>query len=98
MKIGVDIAGHGGQLAVGREDGLRGLALLHDFLSLFLVLPEIGVRDFLFEGGYRFAAAGNVKDSSAQGRCACEARPARAADLRSSSALPLRLRILACER
>ena len=84
MKIGVDIAGHGLQLRVGSENRLRRLALLHDFLGLFLVLPEIRLRDFLFQGGYGFAAAGNVKDSSARVRCACEVLPAAAVNLRSS--------------
>ena len=84
MKIGVDIAGHGLQLSVRSEDCLGGFPLLHDFLGLFLVLPEIGLCDFLFQGGYGVAAAGNVKDSSARARCACEVLPAAVEYLQSS--------------
>src|SRR5580704_15339432 len=94
MKIGIDIAGHGRQLRVGSEDRFRRLALLHHFLGLFLVLPEIRLRDFLFQGGYGFTAAGNVKDNSARVRCACEARPVAAVNLQSSWSVSLNLEVL----
>jgi hypothetical protein len=51
MKISVDVAGHGRQFRVGGEDRFRGLALLHHFLRLLLILPEVRLRDFLFQGG-----------------------------------------------
>jgi hypothetical protein len=50
MEIGVDIAGHGRQLCVGGQNGFRGFALLHHFLGNFLILPDIRMRDFIFQG------------------------------------------------
>jgi hypothetical protein len=51
MKIRLDVAGHGREFRVRDEDRLGGLALLHDFLGLFLILPEVRRRYFLFDGG-----------------------------------------------
>ena len=51
MKIRLDVAAHGRELRIRGEDRVGGLALLHYFLGLFLIVPEIRRGDFGFDGG-----------------------------------------------
>jgi len=70
MKVGFQVAQPAGQLLVGLEAVFGLLALLEDFLGLFLVLPEIRLAYFRFQAGEDFAVVADVKDSSARARCA----------------------------
>jgi hypothetical protein len=70
MEIGFEVAGFAVERFGGAEAVFDLLALLENSLRLLLILPEIRVADFFFEGGELLAGGFYVKDSSARGRCA----------------------------
>jgi hypothetical protein len=43
VNVGLDVAGKRGELFLGADARLGGLALLQDALGFFLVLPKIGL-------------------------------------------------------
>jgi hypothetical protein len=62
----------------------RALPFAKNALRFLLVVPEAGLRDFLFEGFQFFAEMRGVKDSSAQARCAASVLRIDIADLPES--------------
>ena len=66
LKQCVDIADQRGDSGILVECRFQALALLHQLLAGFLVVPEIGLRDLLFDLRQLLLFGGNVKDSSAQ--------------------------------
>jgi hypothetical protein len=51
MEIGLDVAHFAIERVLGGDAVFDYLALLEDGLGLFLVLPEVCVADFSFQGG-----------------------------------------------
>jgi len=48
VKIRLDVAQHSRELGIGRDNPFGNFSLLENFLGLFLILPEIGMRGFRF--------------------------------------------------
>ncbi len=84
VEIGLKIARPPLELLV-RLDAFFGLlALLENFLRLFLVLPEIRLGGFCFEAAEPLPAARSLKGSSARVRCAFAAQRSDVRGLRES--------------
>jgi hypothetical protein len=64
FDVRFDIAGQRGELAIGGELIFGALAFLQDTLRLFLIVPEVGVGDFLLERLYARAILLRVKENS----------------------------------
>jgi hypothetical protein len=82
MKIGVQVADLALERFLSLDAILELFALLQGGLRLFLVLPEIQIVYFFFEGGTLLPGGRGVKDSSAPARCASGARRSAVAGLR----------------
>jgi hypothetical protein len=82
VEIGFDVADAAYELFVRGDIAFRVFTLLQDALGFFLVLPEGGIAGLCFEGFQAFAVGGDVKDSSARGRCAFSIRQNEFEDLR----------------
>lgn len=94
VEIGFDVADGAREFFVGGNIAFGVFTLLQNSLSFFLVLPEGGIAGLGFEGLQAFAVGGNVKDSSARGRCAFSIRQNESEDLRCGhSQLPSRFKI-----
>src|SRR5208282_1511954 len=70
LEIAFQVVQQAGEFFFVLDRGFSALAVLHGALGGFLVLPEVGASDLLFEGRQALAVAGSVKDSSAPSRCA----------------------------
>jgi hypothetical protein len=64
MDIRLDVAGDGRELVVGSDLFFSTLPLAENTLCSFLIVPERGVSDALFENLQAFAVLRSVKDSS----------------------------------
>jgi len=69
LDVGFDVAGQPGELVIGGDAILGGLALAKGLLSGFLIVPEIRVGYTFFEGFGARAFLRGVKDNSERGRC-----------------------------
>jgi hypothetical protein len=69
VNVGFDVADFGIKGFRGVDAVFKLLALLQYGLSLFLIVPEVGVAGFYFEFRKLFARDIDVKDSSARARC-----------------------------
>jgi hypothetical protein len=94
VEIGFDVADGAREFFVRGNVAFRVFPLLQNSLSFFLVLPKGGIAGPCFEGFQALAVGGNVKDSSARGRCAFSIRQNESEDLRCDhSQLPSRFKI-----
>ena len=89
MNICFDVAGDGGELLVSSNLFLGALAFAENALSGFLIVPEIGVGDALFESLQALPPLRCVKDSSARARCVLLARRSDAGNLRGTCFFPV---------
>jgi hypothetical protein len=64
VDVGFDVGGDRRELVIRRDLVFGTLAVAQDALGFFLIVPEIRIRDALFEGLQAFAILWSVKDSS----------------------------------
>jgi len=84
LDVRFQVAGGPRQPFFGNDALFRLLALLQDFLRLFLVPPEIRLAGFLLESGQTRAGGRYVKGSSGRERCALGALRSDVRGLRES--------------
>jgi len=82
VEIGFDVADGARELFVRGDVAFGVFTLLQDALGFFLVLPKGGIARLCFEGFQSVAVSGNVKDSSARGRCVFSILQSESEDLR----------------
>jgi len=84
MNVSIEIAGKRSELLVRGDLIFGAFAVAQDGLRGFLIVPEIGSGDALFEGVQSFAMRRSVKDNSEPWRCAASGVHSGAGGLQES--------------